>query len=387
MFILLVSASGALLAAQDQNQEQDPTSSEGDSTQLTEGQAETEALKEIRQPFSEIPRPPDTKDLQDRPDPRQPDPVVDVTAYPEDDGCDWAWDDRPFQERSEDAVRGMTCHTLRWFDGWFGDKIDYPEDQVNGLLTIGADYTEKFGFDPRFRFKVRAPTPNMNQRWDLILGRVDEDAFITDTQGQDQVFYNPGLINRGEESWLLGLGGNRRGKGRQGWDWSVGLRLRTPPVPYVKLQWYYYKNFQEAAELRFRQTFFWRSDDGFGTTSRADFSWAIGPTDVLRWEAVGTFSDVTPGTEWYVGQTWYHLLGDRSAFSLLAFARGETDAPVSLREYGFNFIWRRPFTRDWIYLSYGPSVTWPQLNEDSKREISLGFGMWIEMEFGNWVWR
>lgn len=300
------------------------------------------------------------------------------------DECDWDLSSPHLQEDSQEVVRGATCHSFRWFDGLFGDEIDYPEESVNGLVRVGAEYTEYDGFKPRLRFRVRAPLPNMSSRWDLVLGRGDEEAFVSDTETQDETFYNPGLIDRdSDDEWLLGLG-HRRGKARRGWDWSAGIRLGLPLNPYVKSQWYYNKNFSDSTDLRFRQTFFWRNDDGFGTTSRGDFSWSLNPQDVLRLEGVATVSESTDGARWYLGHTWYHLLGDNKAFSLLSFVRGETDAEVEMQEYGFNFIWRRPFTRDWMYLSYGPSITWPRYFEDESRDLSLGFGVWIEMEFGDW---
>ena len=82
-------------------------------------------------------------------------------------------------------------------------------------MIIGLEWNQYEGFDPRLRFKVRAPLPNMSRRFDLLLGRVDEGAFVSDSQGQDQTFYNPGVIDRGQEdTWLLGLG-HRRDGGRQ----------------------------------------------------------------------------------------------------------------------------------------------------------------------------
>lgn len=323
--------------------------------------------------------------IDEVPLPRPRTSVVELGAeYEPVDECDWTYHNRPLQEGTRDVVRGVACHSFRWFDGLFGDSEDFPEDEVNGLLIAGAEYTDYFGFDPRLRMRVRAPLPNMDRRFDIILGRVDEDAYISDTQAEDRVFYNPGVINREEDaSWLLGLGHRGRG-GKSGWDWSAGVRLRFPPVPYAKVQYYHYQTFTENVDLRFRQTFFWRDDDGFGTTSRGDLAWALSPDNALRWEAVATVNEVTDGAEWYVGQTWYTLLDRPGAFSLRAFIEGETDAPVAVREYGFNLIWRRPFTRDWLYLSFGPSLTWPRLEVDEKREASLGFGAWLEMEFGQW---
>ena len=300
------------------------------------------------------------------------------------DPCNWALEGEELQEQSREILRSWSCYSFRWFDSWWGDQYDFDEKAVNGLLTFGAEYRQYDGFDPRLRLKVRSPLPNMNRRWDLLLGRVDEDSYISDTQGQDQTFYNPGSVNRDEEpSWLLGLG--YRGKARRsGWDYSAGVRLRLPPVPYLKAQYYYNRDLNERSDLRFRQTFFWRSDRGFGTTSRADVAYGIDPENALRWEAIGTVHEETEGVEWYVGQTWYHLLGDRGAFSLRAFANGETRKDVSLRDAGFYFIWRRPFTREWLYLSFGPSITWPRELPAEKREMSLGFGLWLEIEFGNW---
>lgn len=311
-------------------------------------------------------------------------PRISVTGDP----CDWDKSIPHWQEDSRDFFRSITCHSFRWFDGLFGNSIDYPENEVSGLVRLGAEWDQYYGFDDKLKFRVRAPLPNMSRRFDVMLGRGEDDEFISDTETQDSTFYNPGLVNRSDNnsSWLLGLG-HRRSGGRSGWDWSVGMRLRRHPVPYAKLQWYYYRTFGEAADLRFRQTFFWRNDDGWGTTSRGDFAWAMRDEDVLRWEGVITESEVTDGAEWWLGQTWYHFVGDNGAYSLLTFARGETDADVSLTEYGFNLIWRRPITRDWLYLSMGPSLTWPREHAFEKREASWGFGVWLEMEFGEWEWR
>jgi len=330
------------------------------------------AIERTRRPFSPF-----------EPLPEVVEPLPDTAI----DACDWNIEGEPWQETSRDVLRGMSCHTFRWFDSLFGDSEDFPENEVNGLITVGSRYTQYDGLEPRLRLRVHAPLPNVDKRWDLLLGRVDEDDYIADTQTQDRVFYNPGLVDRDPEpTWLLGLG-HRRKSERKGWDWSAGLRLRTPPVPYVKTQWYYSQAFTEHTDLRFRQTFFWRNDDGFGTTSRGDLAHALDEANVLRWEGVVTISEDTEDYQWYAGQTWYRLLENDSAFSLLAFVRGETDAPVPLQEYGFNFIWRRPFTRDWLYLSVGPSITWPRYLLEEKRELSLGFGVWLEMEFGEWEWR
>lgn len=310
--------------------------------------------------------------------PAEPDP----TEVPV-DACDRDPDHHELQEQSREVLRSWSCHSFRWFDSWWGDSKDFPENEVRGWMIAGAEYRQYDGFDPRLRIRVRAPLPNLNERWDIILGRVDETSYVSDTQTDDTQFFNPGAVNQQDQEaeWLLGLG--HRGKGsRKGWDWSAGVRLRVPPRPYAKLQYYYNKDFSENTSLLFRQTFFWRSDDGFGLTSRGEVTQEIDPGNHLRYEGIITHSEETLGNEWYFGTTWYHQFAGKNGLSLLAFANGETEAEVPLKEYGFNLIWRRPFTREWMYLSMGPSVTWPREFITEKREMSLGFGVWIEMEFG-----
>lgn len=300
------------------------------------------------------------------------------------DECDWYLEDQPVQEQSQEVLRSWSCHTFRWFDSLWGKEQDFKEDQVNGWATTGIEYRDFDGFDPRFRIKVRAPLPNLNDRWDVIFGRVDEDSYISDTEAVDSVFTNPVLGGRSDnESWLLGLG-HRRGKRRSGWDWSVGVRLRFPPEPYAKVSWLYRQRLTENSDMRFRQTLFWRSEEGFGTTSRIDTAWAINPSDVMRWEGIARFSEETKGMDWYFGQTWYHLLENGSAYSLLGFVKGETDAEVEIDDAGLILVWRFPFTRDYMYLSMGPSLTWPRRKLTQERKANLGFGIWIEIEFGDW---
>ncbi|MDX1379853.1 MAG: hypothetical protein R3233_01975 [Xanthomonadales bacterium] len=330
----------------------------------------TDPLEIIKQPYT----------------PLEPLPPQPETGQEGGDLCDQRWVQPPLQERVQETLRSWSCHTFRWFDGLWGDTHDFDERGVNGLLIFGAEQTQYDGFDPRLRLRVRASLPNLSRRWDLMLGRVDEESYVAGTQGQDPTFYNPGVVDRGQEpDWLLGLG--HRGKERKsGWDYDVGVRLRLPPRPYVKAQWYFNHDFSDDSDFRFRQTFFWRQDQGFGTTSRGDMAVSLNPTDVLRWEGIATVHEETEGVQWYAGQTWYHLFGNHAAISLLAFAEGSTDAEVPLREYGFKLVWRKPFTRDWLYLSVGPIVTWPRERLDEERELSLGFGAWVEMEFGNWRW-
>lgn len=308
--------------------------------------------------------------------------AADETAIGE-DLCDWHLEGLPLQEQTQQLVYGVSCHSFRWFDHLFGAEKDFPEEEVNGLWLLGFEYREYDGIDPRGRFRVRAPLPNLDNRWDVIVGRENEEEFVSDTGPSDTTLYNPGLSRDEDNEWLLGFGHRKKNR-RKGLDYSVGVRLGAPPNLYGKVQYYYNQQFTEKTDLRFRQTLFWRTDEGLGTTSRANLVHQAGVKDVIRWEGLATVSEDTEGMKWYAAQTWYHQLHGKNAISLQAFARGETDEEVPLRDYGLNLLWRQPFTRDWMFLSMGPNITWPRTFRNEERELSLGFSLWVEMEFGDY---
>ena len=145
-----------------------------------------------------------------------------IEEIPELDPCDWYFVDQQLQEKSREVLRSWSCYTFRWVDSWWGDEQEFDSDEVNGWMTIGGEYRKYDGFDGRLRLKVRAPLPNMSSRWNLWLGRLDEDSYLTDTMGQGGNFLTPGITGLREtdedDSWLLGLG-HRRGRGRAGWRW------------------------------------------------------------------------------------------------------------------------------------------------------------------------
>ena len=297
--------------------------------------------------------------------------------------CDWDVEDLPWQERSREVVQGVSCYSFRWLDHLFGTEKDFPEERVNGIVLLGFEYREYDGFDPRVRFRVRAPLPNLSSRLDLFIGRDNEQEFVTDTTPSNRVLYNPSLARNQDNEWLLGLG-HRRKDPRRGFDYSVGARVGVHPSLYAKVQYFHSEEFSSDTDLQLRQTVFWRTDEGFGTTSRATLTHLVNRRNVVQWEAIGTISEETRGVAWYAAQTWFHQRRGKDAVSLLSFVRGETDAEVPVQDYGLNLVWRRPFTRDWMFLSMGPTVTWPRRFQAEQREMSLGFLVWLEMEFGDY---
>ena len=187
----------------------------------------------------------------------------------ETDRCDQFADPDKLPEKVQSSVHEYSCRTVRWIDSLFGDSADFDEEAVGGKLSLGMSWNEFEGIKGKARYRVRTDLPNFNDRWDAVLGRLDEDAFISDTETIQESSFRQGISGGDENEWLLGLGYRDGSASGDGWHYSVGLRIRTPIRLYVKAKYRKSLQLSDALDLRFRQTFFWRDGTGFGTTSSA----------------------------------------------------------------------------------------------------------------------
>ncbi len=300
---------------------------------------------------------------------------------PTDDLCDVEPPVDAVQEKIRAGIHEGSCRSVRWFDGLFGEEQDFPEETLGGKLSTGFAWNQYEGFKPRLRFRLQAQLPNMSERWDAFFGRVDEENYIAGSETYQDSAFRQGISDE-EDEWLFGLGYKGRGKRKSPLDFTVGIRLGTPPRVYARGRYSKLFPLSPTADLRFQQSLFWRDGLGWGTTSRLDSISQFRTNDVLRWEAIGRWTEETEGVKWLVANTWFHQLSKRRGISLRTFVRGETKADVALQEYGFEFNWRRELTREWLFINLGPTLTWPREKLEEKREASLGFALLFELYFG-----
>ena len=306
-------------------------------------------------------------------------------AGPEPDKCDQQPLADEFPEKAQSGVFEFSCRTVRWIDGLFGNSRDFREESVAGSLTFGFAWNEYEDWNPSLRFRVKMDLPNLSDRWDAFLGRVDEEDYISGTEITQESAFRRSISDRdrNDTEWLLGLGYKDRDAKDGGWDHSFGVRLRTPPRVYVRTRYEKIWELSPQLDLKYRQTFFWRDGStGFGTTTHLDSTRELSTENTLRGEVIGKVTEATDGLEWWVGSTWYHRLADNRGISLRTFVRGATDREVEVSEYGFELTWRRQVAREWLYINAGPTLTWPRERLAEKRETSVGFQVLMEMEFG-----
>ena len=281
------------------------------------------------------------------------------------------------------ALYRSMCSTAVWFDGFFGSaRFDDEYQATHGSLAVGALWDERDHWDPSVRFRINMELPQISDRFNAFVGRVDPDEFVTEQR--DDFDTLPRQFGREvDDELLFGLGYSqpRRRGGR--FDFSVGTQLASPKDVYVKGTYRIAVPLLARNLLRLRETIFWEESENLGATTRFDLERLFTDDLLARWTGSATFTQETEGVRWFSQVTLFQNLRDGRALSYQVGITGESDSEVSITDYGLRVIYRRNiFNRDWLFLELRSSVTWPRENLLERRESSMGAGVALEMTFG-----
>ncbi len=294
-------------------------------------------------------------------------------------------DDVPYKEpwidRAHNGVFNAVWRSAMRMDQWFGSEISEAAYlQTSGSIAPALLYDEFDGFQPRFRFQVDVPLPQLNERFHAFIGRVNRDEYVTERSPGSGAFarqYGPAE----DDDTLFGIR-YRDPKDGGHWDADAGLRVRSPLDPFVKGSYRFLKGKTETTLFSFRETLFWQNSEKFGVTSRIDVEKILRDVWLFRWTGSGTISERTEGVRGYTSFTVMRGFPNRRAIAAEAFSTGEFDAPVPLENYGIKVAYRRSIARDWLVLESRVSLTFPREEITQEREPSWGVGIGLEMFFG-----
>jgi len=306
-------------------------------------------------------------------------PDGDPCREPQLDGADWL-------DALNLRLYRTVCGSARWFDSFFGTRNTFDRGYATyGWVSTHLVWSEYDGFDPRFRFRARISLPNLNERFNLLLGRMPEDEYLTDTEASASEL--PGSFRDTlDQDWLVGLGYDPISTPRTHLKFSLGASLGWPPQPYARARYLTHWVLSERHLTRFRQIVFWKRDDGFGTTTSVDLDWRLGRRDMVRWASSGTFSESTRGVLWSTSLTHFHDLGSGRGLAVKYWQNGETDHPVPVREYGLRVTYRQSVWREWLFAEVGGGVFWPRELLEERRQASPLVLAGLEVHFGRKPW-
>lgn len=341
------------------------------------------------------------------PSPDDPDVVVDAHAEVVPEGPATASEEAGTREESEPApkrrapcpelegaetprldsfqlgVERSVCVTAWYFDRLFGVL---PENEIvetrssHGRLRGGVQWNERDGFSEELSLNAQVQMPMARQRLRAVFGRDTDEAFIEGGSGE---FDSVAFTEEDEErSWILGLGYEPMRGTRSRLGLGAGVRLRTPPDPFVQASYWYQDRLTANVLFRARQTVFWENEDGFGTATRLVLERGLGPMRMLRWGNQLRVSEATDGMRWNTNLTLFNALSARRAVALRGAIRGETGRDVNPVEYQLLLIHRQRIFRDWLFLELSGGGGWIREEQSEPREFVPEAAVVLEMAFG-----
>ena len=272
-------------------------------------------------------------------------------------------------------------HSAMGLDRYFGSQEPAEIYQkLYGSIAPALLWDEFRGFRPKLRFQVNFPLPQLNNRFNAIVGRVNPDEFVTESAQQSGAIQRQFGPSAADET-VLGLA--YQGPTPQGgFGLGAGIRLRLPLDPYFKGDYTYAHGTPQGMLLITRQTLFWEGSEHLGVTTRIDLDHFLSEQDLLRFTSAETLSQKSHGLRGYAAITLLRAIAERRAVVWNLAANWETRAPVSLQEFGGAAAYRRGIYSDWLILELRTSLTWPKETPGAARTRNFGLGIGVEMLLG-----
>jgi hypothetical protein len=286
-------------------------------------------------------------------------------------------------QRVRRSLTVTACASSAWLDGLFGDQIHYDDYHATyGTVTAGGIWSDYDGFDPRLRFRARLQLPQWDERISAFAGRVGEDDYVSDTEGDFDALPTRQFGTLEDESVLLGLGYSSPKRTGNDFDAGVGVRVDVPLDPYARARYEVVRSFADRYVFSARETVFWQNTEGFGTTTRINVDRIISDRFLLRWSNLGKYTEETIGMEWYTQVTLFQSVGQRTGLAWQAQMEGATDNEVQITRNAARLILRRQLTPEWLILELRGGVSWPRRKLSEDRDPSPEVGIAFEMQFG-----
>ena len=293
--------------------------------------------------------------------------------------------DRPesWLDRTHSYLSRKLCEPAAWFDGFFGTDRAYEETPVGSFFRVRNsmvwDETEDFGHE--LRLSANISLPRVSDRVRLLVSR-DESI-----EG-DADFDELGRESGEDEQTRLGLRFLLSEAGRTQFDLDATVKVSSGELnPRARGRMRHTRGLTETTQARWTQTVFWERDDGFGTTSRADWEWLPNRLTLVRLTGRGTVSEDADGIDWRSGLVGFRQLDRKTAIRSELGAFGETGQPREIEEVFINFRFRRSFLRDWLFYELQPEHAWPVDEDTGRRRSDWRFIFTLEVQFENPVMR
>jgi len=299
-------------------------------------------------------------------------------ALPQDDPAAWIdWVQR--------SIFKSVCSSARWFDNLFGNDAAFIEAEPTiGWFRGAVVWNERDGFDVDGTLRTKFDLPNVDKverRVRGFFGRVSDEEFTRETGSPLE--RRPDVFRTTEdEEWLLGLGYSPIKNSRRRLDIGGGVNVAWPPDVWARARYRRHAFFGDRTLGRYRQTLFWKQEDGAGASSIFDLEHMIRKRFLVGWNGSATFSQATEGVDWLTSFILYQALTPGSALAYRFAIDGETGADVPLNVYSIRLTYRGRVSREWLFLEVRPEVAYRKFERGGDWDVVPGLYLGFELHFG-----
>ncbi|MDT8335781.1 MAG: hypothetical protein RQ753_08780, partial [Desulfurivibrionaceae bacterium] len=295
-------------------------------------------------------------------------------ASPDENGSFMGYVDR-YHEYLEERVNQPAV----WFDGFFGDprtdEYELPSSFVR--LRVSARYTEGEGFEFPVRLRANVKLPRASRKLRLVI--VGENQEEIESTAADDLSRSIGEES-GAQRTSVGLRYTIYRRLRSNLHFGGGTNSLSPFEYYLRVSYRRFLHIGADNIIRFRQTGFWNSRDGFGETSRFDLEKALPRKMTGRVSLYGTHSEISRGVDWGLESSVFKQLSAKTAASLDLGAYGVTRPHFDQTNYLIGLRTRANVLRPWLFLEIRPQVSFP-LSETGKRSAVGTIILMMEIQF------
>lgn len=279
-----------------------------------------------------------------------------------------AWISKPFRDRPR-ARNGRV-------DRFLNDPRaveDAPASRIKVSPTFAV--REAKGLDVGIRVNGKLRLPRVADRLELIF-----DSEYDDTEVDNEVRREQRAQLTGDQDGAAALRYYLQETLNFKASIDAGLKFKPEPVPRLSLRLRGYHRFDELT-ARMGQTFFWETQDGFGTRSQFDLEQQTPQVDLRRLTTGLLWSENSDGVQASEYLSYFRFLTRRRVLGGRIGLGGHLEPHAQADNYTARLVYRQRVHRDWLFLEIEPGLDWPR---DRDFETTPFVNVKLDIIFGDW---
>jgi hypothetical protein len=274
------------------------------------------------------------------------------------------------------SLHSTSLWLARGIDSWFGDiPFEKGGSVTKGRLGINLLRREDDGTTQTIRFSAQLRLPNIEQQAYAFIGRDNVAEEVADTPAAVARSNRLQSEAREDQAFFAGLGVRLD----DNVDFRVGLRGGLKPYAQAR----YRKPWRLGPRdlLEFRETVFWTSGDGFGSTTTLTYERTLTPSLSARWLSTATVTQDSRMFGWNSVLGTYWDVDASRQLALEAVISGRQNDPVPVTEYGLQARWAQPLHTNDLLGEVLLGHYWPRRDVAFPRSTSWAVGANIKLLF------